>query len=143
MLCLVTAHEGTAPALAVNEMIKAGLWLELEICIGFVVGVGLGSLMGQRTVPIVVLIVLDIIITPILADHAIPYFINGQRLVVGVAMEQLRLAALGPGLGCGPLVRGGALQISPMPTWAMTTMVIGWIFGWTLIGAWKMTTRDA
>ncbi len=51
----------------------AGLWLELEICIGFVVGVGLGSLMGQRTVPILVLIVLDIIITPILADHAVPY----------------------------------------------------------------------
>lgn len=28
-----------------------------------------------------------------------PYFINGERLVVGIAMDQLRPAALGSGLG--------------------------------------------
>ena len=31
-------------------MIKSGLWLELEAVIGFIVGLGLGSLIGQRTV---------------------------------------------------------------------------------------------
>ncbi len=58
-------------------------------------------------------------------------------------MAQLRPAALGSGLGRGTLVGGGALQVPPMPTWAMITVIVGWIVGWTLIGARKMTTRDA
>ena len=146
LLCLVTSYAGTAAAQAAltpNGMIQAGLWLELDIGIGFVVAVGLGSLMGQRTLPVILLIILEIIITPVLADHVIPYFINGQRLIVGVAMAQLRPAALGAGLGRGTLVGGGALQVPPMPTWAMITVIVGWIVGWTLIGARKMTTRDA
>jgi hypothetical protein len=30
-----------------------------------------------------------------------------------------------------------------MPTWAMITVIVGWIIGWSAIGAWKMATRDA
>ncbi len=79
-----------------NEMAKIGLWLELEVGIGFLVGLGLGSLTGQRTTTIIVLIALEIIVTPLLARTQLPYFIDGQRLVVGVAMDQLRPAALAP-----------------------------------------------
>jgi hypothetical protein len=134
----------------INEMAKIGLWLELEVGIGFMVGLGLGSLTGQRTVTVIVLIGLEIIVTPILAAHVIPYFIDGQRLVVGVAMDQLRPAALAPGTGGGPggpsrtLFGGrGALGIPPMPTWAMIAVIVGWIVGWSGIGAWRMMTRDA
>jgi hypothetical protein len=131
----------------INEMVKIGLWLELDIGVGFLVGLGLGSLIGQRTVPIVLMIVLQIIVTPILAGHVIPYFINGQRLVVGIAMDQLRpagLAGIGGG-GPGRVLFGGpgALAIPPMPTWAMITVIAGWIVGWSAIGAWRMATRDA
>jgi hypothetical protein len=87
---------------AVNEMVKIGLWIELEVAVGFLAGLGLGSLTGQRTLTVIVLIGLEIIVTPILAAHVIPYFIDGQRLVVGVALDQLRPAALGaPGLSGG------------------------------------------
>jgi len=134
----------------INEMAKIGLWLELEVGIGFMVGLGLGSLTGQRTVTVIVLIGLEIIVTPILAAHVIPYFIDGQRLVVGVAMDQLRPAALAPGTGGGPGGPGrvlfggrGALGIPPMPTWAMIAVIVGWIVGWSAIGAWRMMTRDA
>ena len=133
----------------VNEMVKIGLWIELDVAIGFLVGLGLGSLIGQRTVPIIILIALEIIVTPILAAHVIPYFLDGQRLVVGVAMDQLRPAGLasGQGGGGGPgrvLFGGrGALDIPPMPTWAMITVIAGWIVGWSGIGAWRMVTRDA
>jgi hypothetical protein len=72
---------------AINEMVKIGLWVELEVGIGFMVGLGLGSLTGQRTTTTIVLIALEIIVTPILTDHVIPYFIDGQRLVVGLAMD--------------------------------------------------------
>jgi hypothetical protein len=131
----------------VNEMVKIGLWLELDIGLGFLVGLGVGSLIGQRTVSTVLMIVLQIIVTPLLAAHVIPDFINGQRVVVGIAMDQLRPAGLADGGAGGPghvLFGGrGALGIPPMPTWAMITVIAGWIVGWTVIGAWRMATRDA
>jgi hypothetical protein len=65
-------------------MIKSGLWLELEAVIGFVVGLGLGSLIGQRTVAVVLMIVLEVVLTPILSRARIPHFSNLQRAVVGV-----------------------------------------------------------
>jgi hypothetical protein len=145
--CLVTAflsspQSAGAVTLSPGAMAGAGLWLELSIVIAFTVGLGLGSLMGQRTVPVILLIVLEIIITPALASHALPYFLDGERLVVGVAMDQLQPAALAGGTRIGP-GGGGALQIPPMPSWAMITVIVGWIVGWSAIGAWRMVTRDA
>jgi len=145
--CLVTAflsspHAAGAVPPSPGAMAGAGLWLELDLVIAFTVGLGLGSLMGQRTVPVILLIVLEIILTPALATHVLPYFLDGQRLVVGVAMDQLKPAALAGGTRIGP-GGGPGLQIPPMPTWAMITVIIGWILGWSAIGAWKMTTRDA
>jgi len=131
-----------------NEMAKIGLWLELEVGIGFLVGLGLGSLTGQRTTTTIVLIALEIIVTPLLAGAQIPYFINGQRLLIGIAMDQLRpagLASANSAGGPGQVVFGGqgALGIPPMPTWAMISVIAGWIAGWSVIGAWRMFTRDA
>ncbi len=143
-----TADEIGGSNPAINEMAKIGLWIELEAGIGFLVGLGFGSLTGQRTLTTIVLIGLEIVVTPILAATEIPYFLDGQRLVVGVAMDQLRPAGLGAGSGFhGPgraLFGGrGALGIPPMPTWAMISVIVGWIVGWSAIGAWRMMTRDA
>ena len=131
-----------------NEMAKIGLWIELEVTLGFIIGLGLGSLTGQRTVTVIILIALQIIVTPLLSGTVIPYFLDGQRLIIGVAMDQLRPAALisvtghhGPGRAI--LGGRGALGIPPMPTWAMVSVIVGWIVGWTGIGAWRMATRDA
>ena len=141
-----TAAEITGANPAINEMAKIGLWLELEAGIGFVVGLGFGSLTGQRTTTTIVLIALEIIVTPLLARVQLPYFINGQRLIVGIAMDQLRPAGLPPpgapqgGGGPGHLLGGGGvLGIPPMPTWAMISVIVGW----SGIGAWRMMTRDA
>jgi hypothetical protein len=54
-------------------MIKAGLWLELEAGIGFVIGLGLGSLLGQRTVSVILMIVLEIVLTPLIIRVPIPH----------------------------------------------------------------------
>jgi hypothetical protein len=137
----------------VNQMVKTGLWLELVTGAGFMVGLGLGALMGERTLSTVLMIILEIILTPILSVFPLPYFLDGQRLVVGVALNQLRPAYLtlssqqAPGGGGGgPLhtIFGGiTIRIPPMPTWAMVSVIVGWIVGWSVIGAWRMTTRDA
>jgi hypothetical protein len=144
-----TADEISSSNPADSEMAKIGLWLELEVGIGFLVGLGLGSLTGQRTTATVLLIALEIIVTPILARVQIPYFINGQRLIIGIAMDQLRPAGLASassgGGGPGQVLFGGqgALGIPAMPTWAMISVIIGWVVGWSAIGAWRMMTRDA
>ncbi len=96
----VSAEDGQLNP-AVNEMVKIGLWLALDVGLGFLVGLGLGALTGQRTLSTVLMIVLEIIVTPILARTVIPYFINGQRLIVGLAMAQLRPAGLAAGQGTG------------------------------------------
>jgi hypothetical protein len=143
---LTSENEQLNPA--VNEMVKIGLWIELDVAVAFLIGLGLASLMGQRTVPMVLLIVLQILITPLMASGVIPYFINGQRVFVGVALDQLRPFGLAAGQGTGGPGRllfggGGALGIPPMPTWAMITVIVGWIVAWTGLGAWRMATRDA
>jgi hypothetical protein len=121
---------------------ECGLWFELYLIIGFTVGLGLAVLMGQRTVPVVLLIVWEIILTPALADHVIPHFVNVQRLIIGVAMYQLQPAVLGGGVLAGQ-TGGTTFVVPPMPTWAMAGVIAGWTICWLAIGAWKMATRDA
>ena len=87
-------------------MIKSGLWLELEAVIGFVVGLGLGSLIGQRTVAVILMIVLEVILTPILSRARIPHLSNLQRAVVGLATAHLAPGGL-PVLGGGGGGPGG------------------------------------
>jgi len=135
---------------SIDEMVKIGLWLELVVGVGFVVGLGFGALTGQRTVTTIVLIALEVIVTPIFNRAHIAYFLNGQRLLVGVALDQLQPAGLASGVGGGggggPLHFGGGSGpggIPPMPTWAMISVIVGWIVGWSVIGGWRMATRDA
>ena len=124
-------------------MVRSGLWLELEATIGFVVGLGFASLLGQRTVSVVLMIVLEIILTPLLSRTAISHLINLQRGVVGVATDHLEPGGLPVPFsgGNGP---GGAqsLLISETRLESIAVIVI-WLVVWTALGAWRMATRDA
>ena len=84
-------------------MVDVGLWIALEATIGFIVGLGLASLMGQRTVPVILLIVLELILTPIFSRHVISHLLNVQRGIVGVAMAHIEPGGLPtPFSGGGP-----------------------------------------
>ncbi|MGO9148230.1 MAG: hypothetical protein ACLP1E_06450 [Acidimicrobiales bacterium] len=122
-------------------MIYSGLWIELEAVIGFIVGLGLASLMGQRTVPVVLLIVLELILTPIFSTNVIPHVINLQRGVVGLAMAHLEPGGLP--LAFGGSSRGGISQLVPESTAVAACVIVAWLVGWTVLGAWRMMTRDA
>jgi hypothetical protein len=126
-------------------MIKSGLWLELEAVIGFVVGLGLGSLLGQRTVAVILLIVLEVILTPILSRARIPHLSNLQRAVVGLATAHLTpggLPVLGGG-GGGPAGGAGNPGLLPESTTVAVCVIVAWLVGWSILGAWRMMTRDA
>ena len=82
-------------------MLDSGLWILLEATVGFTVGLGLASLMGQRTVPVIILIVLEVILTPVLSRNVIAHLINAQRGIVGLAMVHLEPAGLPVPFGGG------------------------------------------
>jgi hypothetical protein len=122
-------------------MVQVGLWIALEATIGFIVGLGLSSLMGQRTVAVILLIVLELILTPIFSRHIISHLLNVQRGIVGVAMAHIEPGGLPtPFSGGGG---GGGNPLIPESTLASSLVIVGWIVFWTAIGAWRMRTRDA
>jgi hypothetical protein len=126
-------------------MIKSGLWLELEALIGFVVGLGLASLLGQRTVAVILMIVLEIVLTPIFSRARIPHLSNLQRAVVGLATAHLApggIAVVGGG-GGGPGGGQGNPGLLPESTTVAVCVIIAWLVVWTALGAWRMMTRDA
>jgi len=126
-------------------MIRSGLWLELEAVIGFVVGLGLGSLIGQRTVAVILMIVLEVVLTPILSRARIAHLSNLQRAVVGLATAHLApggLPVLGGG-GGGPGGGGGNAGLLPESTTVAVCVIVAWLVGWSVLGAWRMMTRDA
>ena len=89
-------------------MVDVGLWIALEATIGFIVGLGLASLMGQRTVPVILLIVLELILTPLFSRHIITHLLNVERGIVGVAMLHIEPGGLPtPFSGGGPGGGGG------------------------------------
>jgi hypothetical protein len=134
------AYKGTFRVPPVSLMIETGLWIELEATLGFAIGLGLSSLMGQRTVPVVILIVFELILTPLLADHTIAHLINVQRGFVGVAMARIQPSALTPVFGGqnGP----GAMRTIPISATTSVCVIVAWIIGWTVLGAWRMAKRD-
>jgi hypothetical protein len=124
-------------------MIKSGLWLELEATIGFMVGLGLGSLIGQRTVTVILMIVLEIILTPIVSQHVIPHFINLERAVVGLAVTHLEPNVLPLPFGGGGGPNGFRGFLVPESTTVAVCVVVAWLVVWTVLGAWRMVRRDA
>ncbi len=123
-------------------MVETGLWIELEAAIGFVVGLGLASLMGQRTIPIVLMIVLEVVLTPILLHGVIPHFIDAQRGLVGLAMAHIEPSALPPVFGGNNGPNGGSHLVTESTPVAIC-VIVAWLVGWTALGAWRMATRDA
>ena len=128
-------------------MIEAGLWLELEAAVAFILGLGLASLMGQRTVPLILLIVFQMILTPILSSVDIPHLLDVQRSLVGLAMERLKPSALPvvfglPGVAGGSAHPGAAQVLVHESAIEAVCVIIAWLVGWTILGAWRMMTRD-
>jgi hypothetical protein len=125
---------------SVPLMVKSGLWLELEACVGLLVGLGLSSLIGQRTIAVILLIVLEVIITPIASRAKLPHLLNLQRSIVGVATAHLEPGGLPTPFGGGPADRATFVHESSV---VAVVVVVAWIVAWTVLGAWRMAKRDA
>ena len=126
-------------------MIRTGLWIELELIVAFVFGLGFGSLVGERTLPIVLMIVYAVIFRPFLLGLKIPHLINFQRSLVELAVAHLEPNGVGfaYGVANGPGLVRDSSRLVPESTTVAVAVIVAWLVGWTVLGAWRMTTRDA
>ena len=129
----------------VNLMIRTGLWLELEVAVALVFGLGLASLMGERTLPIVVMIVYTVIFRPFLLALQLPHLVNFQRIFVELAIAHLEPGGVGfvGSVAGGPGLVRDTSKLQPESTIVAVTVVVAWLVVWTVLGAWRMATRDA
>ena len=127
-------------------MIRAGLWLVLEVIVGYLFGLGFGSLMGERMVPIILMIVYQIIFRPfLLSTKILPHLINLQRpLVIELAVVHFEPAGIGVNYGIinGPGGLRDSSYLVPESTAIAVAVITAWLVVWTVLGAWKMATRD-
>ncbi len=132
-----------APSTAL--MVRTGLWIVLQGAVGFIVGLGFSSLTGSRTLPLVLMLLSYLVLSPFFLIP-IPHLVNLQRLVVILAMYRLEPSALGfvvPGIvGAGPAHLDNPSRLPPEMRIVAVLVVAGWLAGWTVLGAWRMMTRD-
>ena len=129
-----------------NVMIRAGLWLELEAIVAYVFGLGFASLVGQRMTPIILMIVYEIIFRPVLLSSKVPHLINLQRpLVIELAVVHLEPAGIGINYGIvnGPGGLRDSSYLVSESTAIAVAVIAAWLVVWTVLGTWKMATRDA
>jgi len=91
------------------------------------------------------MIVLEVVLTPILSRARIPHLSNLQRAVVGLARPTWRRAGspvLGGG-GGGARRRQWECRTSAGVTTVAVCVIVAWLVGWSILGAWRMITRDA
>jgi len=90
----------------------------------------------------------QIIVTPILSAFDIPHLQDLQRTIVGLAVARLEpsglpIAAALPGVTGGVATRGGGPSLLPESATEAVCVIIAWLAAWTILGAWRMMTRDA
>jgi hypothetical protein len=126
-------------------MVRAGLWIELEVIVAFVFGLGFASLMGERTLPIVLMILYAVVFRPFLLGLPVPHLINLQRSLVELAVAHLEPGGVGfvYGLQAGPAGVRDASRLLPESRTVAVVVIMAWLVGWTALGAWRMTTREA
>jgi hypothetical protein len=130
-----------------SVIFEGGLWIELEATVGFILGLGLASLMGRRTGPVILLIMFQLILTPILSAPGISGLQDLQRSFVGLAVAHLEPSGL-------PMASGGLAGVTggvggpgdtrvPESAAEAVCVIIAWLAAATILGAWRMKTRDA
>jgi hypothetical protein len=127
-------------------MIRAGLWLLLDVTAAYLIGLGFGSLLGQRLIPVVLLIVYQIVLRPLLLSTKGLHLINIERVaVIELALAHFEPAGIGFNYGIinGPGGLRDTSYLIPESTPIAVAVIAAWLTGWTVLGAWRMATRDA
>ena len=107
------------------------------------VALALASLAGQRAIPTVLMIAYVTVFRPVLLLVQIPHMANLQRSFVELAVTHFEPGSIGLSFGLqGPGVRDTSALL-PESTIVAIIVILAWLAACTLLGAWRMSTRDA
>jgi hypothetical protein len=88
------------------------------------------------------------ILTPILTAATIPQLLAVRRSFIGLAMARLEPSALPmanglPGISGGIGAAGTGQSLLPESPAVAACVIVAWLAAWTILGAWRMISRDA
>jgi hypothetical protein len=92
------------------------------------------------------MIIYQIIFRPFLLSATIPHLINLQRsLVIELAVAHFEPGGVGFNrwIVNGPAGLRDSSYLLPESTTVAVLVIAAWLVGWTVLGAWRMATRDA
>jgi hypothetical protein len=124
---------GLAEGLAtpsVQLFVESGLWLELTVGLAFLLGLGVGSLVGSRAPTIAILFAWILILEPILIHVT----------ALGVGRDPMLLAATGRLAPTG--IMRGEMRV-PMSLGVSIGVIVAWVLVSLLAGLRRTQTRDA
>lgn len=131
-VCAVTFAD-SRPAPHALLLIQTGGWLLMDVTVLFLVALGLGSLLGERSTTLGILIPIQLFVTPLIAG--IGAVGQARNLLIGIDVWRLApsavRAASGPQTG---LELPAVLAVSILTVWCCLAL---------LAGAWRTLTRDA
>lgn len=113
----------------VQLFVESGLWLELTVGLAFLLGLGVGSLLGSRA-PVAILFAWILILEPILIHVT----------ALGVGREPMLLAATGRLAPTG--IMRGEMRV-PMSLGVAIGVIVAWAVTSLAVGLRRTQTRDA
>jgi ABC-type transport system involved in multi-copper enzyme maturation permease subunit len=125
-----TALAGSDPSPSVKLLVESGLWLELTAGLAFLLGLGVGSLIGSRAPTVAILFAWVLIVEPLLT-HISALGVGRDALLSGA---DWRLAPSG--------LIGDKLRV-PMSLGVSIGVIAAWAVASLAVGLWRTRTRDA
>ena len=124
---------GRFPVPTASTIAAGALWLVVPVAVWFAISLGLASLLGSRTTPIVVLLPFNLIVSPLLAR--VTFLGGGRDVFPGGALDRLVPHAL--------VETSNDSGWPAMSTGTAVLVLVAWVCVSLAVGAWRTSTRDA
>jgi hypothetical protein len=122
---------GSLAAPSTTLLVESGIYLVAEVAFGFVLALGLASLLGSRAQTIGILLAFFLALTPLLIS--IKFLGTSRDAIPGAAFERLSPHAILDS-GRPQVVMSHAAAVVVLVLWAGIALAIG---------GWRTATRDA
>ncbi|MCL5048421.1 MAG: hypothetical protein M1374_06535 [Firmicutes bacterium] len=127
---LLRSHSGFSGVLSFAIILRADLWVLLEVFVWTILAFGFANLFGSRSIAIGVTLLGELIITSLLS--AFSSYPGWRQAFVGVTLRQIMPTALQPGVSLNRIETG----------WQAAIVIVLWVLGALFLGARRAMTRE-
>lgn len=117
---------------AVEDMVRVGAWVLLDVCVYSLIALGFSAIVGSRSVTVAVLLATNLVVAQILSLPLLA-FAGLRQTFFFVSLRYIMPSALAVNSGV-------SWHESP---WYAAVVIALWVVGMLALGAWRTVTRDA